>query len=213
MAQNPGQEPLRVVFYGDSLYTPELQAIRNTIVDTVDDFLGEIAGKRDNPAAPDSPASLAVRHGGVHTTTDFGLDKWGVRNLGEETAPGVSLMGDGRTTPYRLHAVQLTEESEGVRWTEVVINGTDPREQELHGRHNYDVLRHARVVASFQVENTYAGLKERSGYEVMGSGLLLHNYLGSSGMHGAGQLVRDVPGAEAAQAELEDAMNIVRRQL
>lgn len=216
MAQHPDQEPTSIVFYGEGIYTPEVKAIRDTLVDTVDDFLAEIAAKHTPVGGvdPQTQTGFVLRHADVITATDFGLDKQGLGHLAEEAAQGMSLTGDGQTTPYRLQAGLPVEWIDGVPGAKLItVHGSDPLERALHGKHHYDAFRHAKVIVSFQVEDIHGGIREYSGYRVSGSGLLLRNYLSGSGVHGAGQLVRDVPGAEAALTELQDAVTTVRQQL
>lgn len=184
------------------------------LVDTVDDFLAELAGRRAEAEAADPATGFVLRHADVIATTDFGLDDRGMQHLGEEAARGISLTGDGQTTPYRLQAGLPVEWVKGTPGAKLItVTGSDPLEQRLYGRHQYLASRHAKVIVSFQVEDIHGGVKEYSGYRVSGSGLLLHNFLNSKGVHGAGQPVRDVPGAEAAVTEFKDVVTVVRQHL
>lgn len=160
---------LRAAGEGDR--SPAFKQNRDKLVGTVNTFLLTLIAKRDaGEALPDGTTILnqprVIR-------TLLGKTAMGVNAMAEERRYGLSLSGDGETSPLVMQAVRKSGEGS----TTIEITGSDPLAR-AYANDGYSLTAQQEIVASFSMTDTAPDQPDRYfGYEVMGDGSVKRKYI------------------------------------
>ena len=175
--EQPAPDAIRMIGEGDRL--AEFKEARSRLTDDVSSWLQEFADKRDG--GEDLIPGLQTSAEPRITQTDLGPSGNQMRAIGETTSEGVSLSGDGKTTPFVFQQVQTNPTSGIVEVTEV--RGTDPMSAQIYGD-EYDSSRQSEIVASFGVRELASDATERYfNFAINGAGQISREYLRDDGVN------------------------------
>lgn len=202
-------EPTDTAKYGiqaahtEKTRTPEFKESRGKIITEVNRWLKELAHKRDN-GEPLSDGSIIGAQPRV-IETDLGSTSVGAKMMGIDYLKGISLTGDGESTPLKLQSVK--SQDDGV--TEVItVLGTDPIAASVRGE-EYPVGNSVETVASFGVTSLDQSDQEQYfTFNFRGDGSVRRSFVTAEGVHTSHSIVK-AEDLELAQAGFEQIKTIV----
>jgi hypothetical protein len=201
-----------ITILGEAHRSPELREARDAFTDRTNEFLESLAFERERDGNV-TKGGFVLGHSDIITETDLGTNSQGLKSVGINYKPGITLKGDGKETPLELQAVLPSAWVEGNDGHKAItMRGTDPLDRQMYGDHQYDMSRNLETIASFKVEEDQGGVQSASGYNVTGDGDFRRNFLSDKGVHTSAP-VRHLEDASQAQAELEAAITIIQRSL
>lgn len=194
---------------GEGPLSAEVKAARNELVDTTNAFLEELAADRKK-GRDAATGGLMLQEAGLIRETVLGKNNKR-QQIGVDYEGGISLTGDGQTTPLELQAVLPSSVTEDGA-TLITMHGTDPTARQIYSDHGYADSRANEVIIDFEVREELGGISMHSGYRVDGDGEFYYRYLSNEGA-AARTPVQDIKTAQQAQAELDQAITTIRQAL
>jgi hypothetical protein len=181
MSEQPPNDNIRA--FGESDRSDEFKQTRDKLVVDVNDWLKKMKEKRDNK----SPlADGRFIRDTTLNTTDVGLVGRVQHAVTHRLEPGISLTGDGETTPLKLSSVQHSTNRE----TEIIeVTGTNPVTWQLQGGEYGTNAPGQEVVAAFSIKDRHGdATRQYHKFSVTGSGSIQRTFQSGGNLHLGGQL-------------------------
>jgi hypothetical protein len=162
----------------------DFKEARNKLVGSVNDWLLELARKRD--AGEPMPDGTVITDKPRITRSIIGRTAVGTSWMAEERKPGIAVIGDGVATAITAQAVVASKDGKGFDMVEVT--GSDPLARQFADGEYGDRGGLEKVMSFRQTDITEGSRGEYFGYEVRGDGAMRRQYLRPDGAHSGGPI-------------------------